>query len=60
MLTYAAGARRLLTIMGPLFDDLLDLYAADCTSARAHRQAEHQARADMLSQVSMLTYADVC
>ena len=37
------GARRLMAIMGPLFDDLLDLYAADCTSAKTWRQAEHQA-----------------
>ena len=44
------GARRLMAIMGPLFDDLVELYAADCTSARAHRQAEHQARADLLTQ----------
>jgi putative nucleotidyltransferase with HDIG domain len=44
------GARRLLATMGPLFDDLVDLYGADCTSAKAHRQAEHQARADLLSQ----------
>jgi len=44
------GARRLMAVMGPLFDDLLDLYAADCTSGKAHRQAEHQARADLLTQ----------
>jgi len=44
------GARRLLATMGPLFEDLLDLYAADCTSAKAHKQAEHQARANLLSQ----------
>ena len=44
------GVRRLMSSVGPLFDDLLDLYSADCTSARAHKQAQHQARADLLAR----------
>ena len=44
------GVRRLMSNLGPLFDDLLDLYSADCTSARAHKQAQHQARADLLAR----------
>lgn len=42
------GARRLLSVSGPLFIDLLDLYKADCTSMSPRRQQEHQDRAHQL------------
>ena len=45
-----AGLRRVLLTIGPLYDDLLDLYQADCTSMQARMQMQHQSRAVVFSR----------
>jgi len=45
------GARRLISVSGPLFTDLVDLYLADCTSASSKKQQEHHDRGVMLTKL---------